>query len=422
MFNMATKTKSKSSLFELPQGSLRVGKPRTRKRLSIAPLFAEGDLPKGPEYLTLDQAMEKEFLEVSEVDEDAIVGIVHLTNRGRFPVLILEGEEIAGAKQNRSFNVSIFLAPGMEVEAPVSCTEQGRWGYREQRYQVTPDQEVPEHLLSDEKEHLRFMSPKRMMHGTMRSHKSASVSRHLKERHSYHSDQGEVWEDVEDCLEIVAASSGTSSLGDAYEARKEDLRETADSFPLRPGQIGYVVFLDGQPVGVDWVSQPAAYKKLHAKLIESQAMNAVASPKFGSKAKPTVKSALDFLSGTFAGERSERASVGLGRDLRHETEGSLAVLLEHEGVTLHAGVHRLDENRRSEHRETIHSLRLNIDNLRLGLARLETQMESLGELDPEEGEKNLRLREVRSLAESHRLDIARMETLLRQLEQGQFPV
>ena len=51
------------------------------------------------------------------------------TGRDR-PLLLLDGEELIGAKQDRILNTTVLVAAHTEVTIPVSCVEQGRCGYR----------------------------------------------------------------------------------------------------------------------------------------------------------------------------------------------------------------------------------------------------------------------------------------------------
>ena len=44
-------------------------------------------------------------------------------------VLVLDGEQLIGARQNRMTNRSILLPARSETEIPVFCMEHGRWGY-----------------------------------------------------------------------------------------------------------------------------------------------------------------------------------------------------------------------------------------------------------------------------------------------------
>jgi hypothetical protein len=46
-----------------------------------------------------------------------------VVNRANKPVLLIDGEELAGAKQNRVLNTSILIKEVSETKIPVSCTE-----------------------------------------------------------------------------------------------------------------------------------------------------------------------------------------------------------------------------------------------------------------------------------------------------------
>ena len=62
-------------------------------------------------------------LQVTEVDESGSVPELLATNTGDEMVLLLDGEELVGAKQNRILNITL-LAPAMQdTVIPVSCVE-----------------------------------------------------------------------------------------------------------------------------------------------------------------------------------------------------------------------------------------------------------------------------------------------------------
>ena len=50
-----------------------------------------------------------------------------MVNKSDRMVLILDGEELVGIKQNRIVNTTILIAANTTTVIPVSCVEQGRW-------------------------------------------------------------------------------------------------------------------------------------------------------------------------------------------------------------------------------------------------------------------------------------------------------
>ena len=57
------------------------------------------------------------------------VPFLRAENVGRKPVLILDGEELVGRKQNRIVSASIIILEGEAIDIPVSCMEAGRWNF-----------------------------------------------------------------------------------------------------------------------------------------------------------------------------------------------------------------------------------------------------------------------------------------------------
>ena len=108
--------------------TLRVGDPVRHEALSVFPLFSDAN--DGVDYRLSDEALADESLLVEEVSEGGSVPDLLVENKGDVRVLFLEGEELVGAKQNRILNTSVLVAAHTKIEIPVSCVEQGRWGYK----------------------------------------------------------------------------------------------------------------------------------------------------------------------------------------------------------------------------------------------------------------------------------------------------
>ncbi len=118
--------------------SVRIGSPIERQNLSIFPLFAE-DVAHAPRYATIGSALLAGTAKITEISEGGSVPTVNLENLTDIPVLIIDGEELLGARQNRISNLTV-LAPGKKtIPLPVSCVEQGRWSYRSREFAESPD-------------------------------------------------------------------------------------------------------------------------------------------------------------------------------------------------------------------------------------------------------------------------------------------
>jgi len=85
-----------------------LGDAQTRGRAALVPLLRP-EPANGPEYLMLSEALQQGLLRVTEVSEGGAVPELKVTNEDGFPVLLIDGEELAGAKQNRVPNTSILI-------------------------------------------------------------------------------------------------------------------------------------------------------------------------------------------------------------------------------------------------------------------------------------------------------------------------
>lgn len=310
---------SASAILRQALDALRLGPPQFCPRITLFPIFHPAD--HGPDYLSLDDAMATGRFRVTEISEAGSVPNLLVTNDTGRAVLILDGEELLGAKQNRVVNATFLLPPEFRSLIPVSCTEQGRW--RHTTAQFSPSDVVLELKA--------------------RRRKASSVSSSLSQCSTYQSDQSAVWDSIEALHAKAQHHSPTSAMHDVYQAQSRNLDDAMAAFPLQPGQHGLLVFLDGRPAGLDVVSRAAAYARLHRKLLRSYLLDALLdahrpgpSTRAASAASPDLAVASLFLDRAGRGPVRLHPAVGLGQSLRAESSVPLGAALLHDHALIHA--------------------------------------------------------------------------------------
>jgi hypothetical protein len=160
-----------------------MGEPQTFKNIAIIPIISPADGTF--QYLTLGEALAAGDLVITETSANGSVPELMVVNRGNKPVLLIDGEELAGTKRNRVLNTSILLKEVSETKIPVSCTEQGRWSYASKAFSESGN----------------------VMAYKSRSRKTRSVHSSLEASGTYHSNQGEVWYDIAELQAKACAQS-----------------------------------------------------------------------------------------------------------------------------------------------------------------------------------------------------------------------
>jgi hypothetical protein len=246
-----------------------------------------------------------------------------VVNKAEIPVLLLDGEELAGAKQNRVLNTTILLKESSVTIIPVSCTEQGRWAYVSSA----------------------FMASGNMMSRNVRVKKVASVSRSLKDNLAYDSDQGGVWEEIASFSRSADVSSPTGAMRDVFESKEQDLKDYLDAFQYAPQQKGIFVVVNGLAVGFDILSNPHAYELLHQKIVKSYAIDALVRQEKVTEA-PSVDKARVFMGGISECDEKKYDSVGHGSDHRFEGKTMVGSSLVFQEKVIHMAFFRVDESDR----------------------------------------------------------------------------
>jgi hypothetical protein len=256
-----------------------------------------------------------DLLKITEVDDSGSVPELKVVNEAEIPVLILDGEELVGAKQNRIVNTSILLREKSETVIPVSCVEEGRWSYKSEH----------------------FESSDAIASFRVRNVKSASVKRSVEINGRYSSDQGAVWNEVQALQNRMKVKSPTNAMRDVYEAKDNDLDDYINAFEVVDGQKGLLVFINGEIMGFDVVSRKSAYEDLHKKLIKSYALDAlIQTEDKENKEFDVSKKAKKFIKDITTCSESKHSSVGYGWDYRFANDSFVGSALLFKNQVIHA--------------------------------------------------------------------------------------
>ena len=290
--------------------NVRVGAPIRHKALSVFPLFTETEGPL--EYCLSDEAIAAEAFIIEEVSEGGSVPELLVENKGDQRVLFIEGEELVGAKQNRVLNTSVLVPAKSKLKIPVSCVEQGRWGYRSRQFGSSGSH-----------------SP-----SSLRLALKSSVTRSLRARQGHRSDQGEVWEEVSRQQTKMAAPSPTMAMSDTFLAYQQPLEEFREELGYVDGCSGMAAAVGDKIVVVDVFDKRSTCQRVWKRLISGLILDAIESGKQEKQA--TTAEVETFLSQLDRAPWEQVKPVGEGEEYRAEiatTHGS-ALLCEASPVHL----------------------------------------------------------------------------------------
>ncbi len=249
-----------------------VGEARAFRSLVLYPLFPAREPVL--DYVGLDEALAG-GLEVSEVGSRGAVDTLLVDNPLSRPVLLYEGEELTGMKQNRMVERTVLVPPRTALKIPVACVEQGRWSA------PRPARAAP---------HAAFPALRRAARWG----------------------QEAAWEEIAERGRRLGARSPTQAAAALYGHRRGDLDEYVAALPRLPGQAGCLAAAGGRLLCLDYVSRADVFAGLYRKLVRGYALEAAGS---GEPCLPLSPASV----GRFLGEleiapRAAQGAWGLGED------------------------------------------------------------------------------------------------------------
>ena len=286
---------------------LSVGQPAVHGNLAFYPVYLPGGGEKLGDVLTMAEAAETGKFKIAELEEGASVNSLAVHNDTDKHVVMLAGEMIRGAKQDRIISYDTVIPPGGKFDVDAFCVEAGRWT------------EVSEHFT-----HKKEMAP-------------ASVRATAQGKQ----DQGQVWAEVSK----VNADRGTVTGTDALTASYDDPEFQADvkkyekalaDLAKKREVVGVLVVAEGKVKAGDVFANHDLFVAIWPQLLTSYAMDAALAGDLGDI--PDVAAMETYLAQLEDAEREmtyedamqNRSSLSAGEMSAYE--------LEYKGKKLHVNM------------------------------------------------------------------------------------
>ncbi len=285
----------------------------SEKGLSIVQFLTQGhdSFP----YISAASAMEQNMIQVKELNDSGSVNHLLVLNLSKEYVFMMDGDILAGAKQNRVVNTSILLAPETKTDIPVSCVESGRWRHVSSTFSPT-----------------NYAAP-----SSLRMDKARQVRMSLKEKRGFASDQGEIWAKVSGYHAQSNVSSDTSNLSDVYARKAAEFDTFVNAFRCSDSVNGLAVFRGKQLLSLDAFNSRGVYQEYFPKILRGVALevyNQHLKDEAVSEAEAKYRT-LDFFDNFDTLPWEAFKAVAAGQERRFDTGQLTGFVLEENGQMIH---------------------------------------------------------------------------------------
>ncbi len=202
--------------------------------MTFFPLFSKS--PNGSDFISLDQAIKKKYVEVGEVSEEGDISKVKLKNESDQFIFLPQGEMITGAKQDRVIIISTIVVPNTTEILNVSCVEQGRWEFESQDFKAS-----------------NYSHPKL----------GKTISKGSEEI------QQNVWNEVNACLTDFDGESESSSLPKGMKTVNQQIKGEEKKIRLPKTASGVIVLSGQELLGIDLFDSAKTFSLYRPKLLQS---------------------------------------------------------------------------------------------------------------------------------------------------------
>lgn len=266
--------------------------PRTFKNLTIFPLFRSAPAKQDPGYLLLEDAIAQGLARITETGGGSIPEL-RLDNDADCPVLLLDGEELLGAKQDRALSLTVLAPSKRATVIPVSCVEPGRWRMAASEFRVSGD----------------------VMYSRARAARTMAVTASMRKSGTHGSDQSKVWDELAAKASRLGVESPTGAMAAMYEQQALLIEERSRAFAWTDGQTGVLCALGCCPLAMDLFDHPATMRRLFPKLVRSYALDALDAEGAGP-GRADSSAVAELLRDAANATAFTQPAVGIGKNVR----------------------------------------------------------------------------------------------------------
>jgi hypothetical protein len=333
-------------------GQVRAGEPLRAGALTLIPLPDAPDAVHPTGYLPLEAALREQVMQITEQQRESVPELL-ATSTADLPVIMIGGEQVVGGLQNRVLNTTILVAAKTTLHVPVTCVEAGRWHaesvvaegeasadaagyYAGHRAAVPPSRSEEGRPKGME----RAFASDEAAYASLRKMHASSVTYSLAAGGGYHSDQRQVWSEVDERITSTGSHSPTSAMQTLYKSpeRASRMREMLAAVPRPEGALGFVALVDGKLAGAELFADEALAGAYWDKLARTYAVDALDAVSNGDT---TAEQQL--IEQALAADVQVYASPGLGRDVRLSAANVSGAGLVYEGTLVHLSLFPEDQ-------------------------------------------------------------------------------
>ncbi len=279
-------------------GDILVGRPVSHRNLVVFPLYLKKAAEVKEDYATLEEAMSKKQVQVSEKDQEGEVNSVEVSNGSDKPVYILAGQIITGGKQDRVITKDTIIPPGGKKQVEVCCVEHGRWSPHSGEAGIS-------------------------FAGYSYINAQGGIKKLAQAKGQ--AAQSEVWKEVAETVTKLQAETPSGTYREVLKkvaADADDYFKALKAFEKDDGICGFAVCVNGKVATCDLFASPKLLAKFRDSLLHSYALDAFYAGEQKDAPKAELVSVKKFLAEMLeAQKKSEKIAEDSHRRLdKSETE------------------------------------------------------------------------------------------------------